>query len=279
MTKKLLLIKFLVTLLAAFQSNAQTQGTLTWSFTPTSHTGYSGTRHVLAVWIETSTGTFVKTKMKYCCNGQTGDHLPTWAAQAGCSNPSNISFSTGCNTTDATTGATLASYATRSGTWDGKNVNGAVNGTTVADGNYRLAVQETWNHDFGSTLGTATVYYNFTKGPTATHATGTADANFSAITLDWVPFPAGVDAINYAQANAAVYPNPSRDGNVTVHYSNASKIRITNILGTEVANYKVALTAQEADLTVDLGNVANGIYMVQVSNEQSLATYKVLINK
>jgi hypothetical protein len=46
-----------------------------------------------------------------------------------------------------------------------------------------------------------------------------------------------------------------------------------------VANYKVALTAQEADLTVDLGNVANGIYMVQVSNEQSLATYKVLINK
>ena len=275
MTKKLLFINFLISLIAAFQSNAQTQGTLAWSFTPTSHTGYSGTRHVLAVWIETSTGTFIKTKMRYV-GGGTDDHLPTWAAQAGCSNVNAILTSSGCNTTDATTGATLTSYATRTGTWDGKNVNGAVNGTTVADGTYRLAVQQTWNH---GTSATTTVYYNFTKGPTATHTTGTADANFSAITLDWVPFPAGVDAINYAQANAAVYPNPSRDGNITVHYSNASKIRITNILGTEVATYKVALSAQEADLMVDLGNVANGIYMVQVSNEQSLATYKVLINK
>jgi hypothetical protein len=275
MTKKLLLINFLVTLLAAFQSNAQTQGTLTWSFTPTSHTGFSGdARHVLAVWIETSTGTFVKTKIRNV-GPSTNDHLPTWAAKAGCASTTNA-VGSGCNTTDATTGATLTSYATRTGTWDGKNVNGAVNGTTVTDGAYRLAVQQTWNH--GSSA-TTTVYYNFTKGTSPDHQTPAADANFSAITLDWVPFPAGVDAINYAQANAAVYPNPSRDGNITVHYSNASKIRITNILGTEVANYKVALTAQEADLTVDLGNVANGIYMVQVSNEQSLATYKVLINK
>lgn len=275
MTKKLLLINFLVTLLAAFQSNAQTQGTLTWSFTPTSHTGFSGdARHVLAVWIETSTGTFVKTKIRNV-GPSTNDHLPTWAAKAGCASTTNA-VGSGCNTTDATTGATLTSYATRTGTWDGKNVNGAVNGTTVADGAYRLAVQQTWNH--GSSA-TTTVYYNFTKGTSPDHQTPAADANFSAITLDWVPFPAGVDAINYAQANAAVYPNPSRDGNITVHYSNASKIRITNILGTEVANYKVALSAQEADLMVDLGNVANGIYMVQVSNEQSLATYKVLINK
>jgi hypothetical protein len=275
MTKKLLLINFLVTLLAAFQSNAQTQGTLTWSFTPTSHTGFSGdARHVLAVWIETSTGTFVKTKIRNV-GPSTNDHLPTWAAKAGCASTTNA-VGSGCNTTDATTGATLTSYATRTGTWDGKNVNGAVNGTTVTDGAYRLAVQQTWNH--GSSA-TTTVYYNFTKGTSPDHQTPAADANFSAITLDWVPFPAGVDAINYAQANAAVYPNPSRDGNITVHYSNASKIRITNILGTEVANYKVALSAQEADLTVDLGNVANGIYMVQVSNEQSLATYKVLINK
>jgi hypothetical protein len=275
MIKKLLFINFLFVFFAAFQSIAQTQGTLTWSFTPTSHTGYSGTRHVLAVWIETSTGTFVKTKMRYV-GGGTDDHLPTWAAKAGCSNVNAILSSTGCNTTDATTGATLATYATRSGTWDGKNVNGAVNGTTVADGAYRLAVQQTWNH---GTSATTTVYYNFTKGPTATHAVGTADANFSAITLDWVPFPTGIDEVNFAQANASVYPNPSRDGNVTIHYSNANKIRITNILGTAIANYKVALSAEENDFSVDLSAYANGIYMVQVSNDQSVATYKVLVNK
>jgi hypothetical protein len=277
MIKKLLFINFLLVFFAAFQSIAQTQGTLTWSFTPTSHIGFSGdARHVLAVWVESSTGNFVKTKMKYCCAGQTGDHLPTWAAKSGCSNPNNITSSTGCNITDATTGATLASYATRSGTWDGKNVNGTVNGTTVADGAYRLAVQETWAH---GTSATTTVYYNFTKGPTATHAVGTADANFSAITLDWVPFPTGIDEVNFAQANASVYPNPSRDGNVTIHYSNANKIRITNILGTAIANYKVALSAEENDFSVDLSAYANGIYMVQVSNDQSVTTYKVLVNK
>lgn len=277
MIKKLLFINFLFVFFAAFQSIAQTQGTLTWSFTPTSHTGYSGTRHVLAVWIESSTGTFVKTKMKYCCGGQTGDHLPTWAAKAGCSNPNNITSSTGCNITDATTGATLTSYATRSGTWDGKNVNGATNGTTVADGAYRLAVQQTWDH---GTAGTTTVYYNFNKGAVADHQTPTdPNGNFSAITLDWVPFPTGVDEVKYLQANASVYPNPSRDGNVTIHYSNANKIRITNILGTAIANYKVALSAEENDLSIDLSAYANGIYMVQVSNDQSVATYKVLVNK
>jgi hypothetical protein len=275
MIKKLLFINFLLVFIAAFQSIAQTQGTLTWSFTPTSHTGYSGTRHVLAVWIETSTGTFVKTKMRYV-GGGTDDHLPTWAAKAGCSNVNAILTSTGCNTTDATTGATLASYAMRTGTWDGKNVNGAVNGTTVADGAYRLAVQETWNH---GTSGTTTVYYNFTKGTVADHQTPAGDANFSAITLDWVPFPTGIDEVNFAQANASVYPNPSRDGNVTIHYSNANKIRITNILGTAIANYKVALSAEENDLSIDLSAYANGIYMVQVSNDQSVATYKVLVNK
>ena len=177
MTKKLLLINFLVTLLAAFQSNAQTQGTLTWSFTPTSHTGFSGdARHVLAVWIETSTGTFVKTKIRNV-GPSTNDHLPTWAAKAGCASTTNA-VGSGCNTTDATTGATLTSYATRTGTWDGKNVNGAVNGTTVADGAYRLAVQQTWNH--GSSA-TTTVYYNFTKGTSPDHQTPAADANFSGI--------------------------------------------------------------------------------------------------
>jgi hypothetical protein len=275
MIKKLLFINFLVLFFAAIQSIAQTQGTLTWSFTPTSHTGFAGTRNVLAVWIETSTGTFVKTKMRYV-GGGTDDHLPTWAAKAGCSNVNAILTSTGCNTTDATTGATLASYAMRTGTWDGKNVNGAVNGTTVADGAYRLAVQETWNH---GTSGTTTVYYNFTKGTVADHQTPAGDANFSAITLDWVPFPTGVDEVKYLQANASVYPNPSRDGNITIHYSNANKIRITNILGTAIANYKIALSAEENDLSIDLSAYANGIYMVQVSNDQSVATYKVLVNK
>ena len=91
--------------------------------------------YVLAVWIETSTGTFVKTKLRYV-GGGTDDHLATWGKAAGCVNTTAVTATTGCNVTDATTGATQTTFPSRTVTWDGKNTNGTANGTTVADGTY-----------------------------------------------------------------------------------------------------------------------------------------------
>ncbi|MFZ4741786.1 MAG: hypothetical protein ACOYLE_11540, partial [Bacteroidales bacterium] len=50
-------------LLVSIQLNAQTTGNLTFSVTTTS-TGSFSPRHVIAIWIEKSDGTFVKTKLK-----------------------------------------------------------------------------------------------------------------------------------------------------------------------------------------------------------------------
>jgi hypothetical protein len=162
--------------------SAQTVGTFTFSFTPvTMSLGYSGTKNVLAVWIQNSAGTFIKTKIRYV-GGGTSDHLPTWAANSGGSATNALSAS--CNITDATTGATLQSFTVKTIVWDGKNVNGTSNGTTVADGAYKVTIQETWNHGTG---GTVTTSFPFTKGPTADHQTPANTTNFTGIKLDWVP--------------------------------------------------------------------------------------------
>ena len=87
---------------------AQTLGFLTFTFTPvTKAPCYSGSRNVLAVWIQTGSFSFVKTKIRNA-GGSTADHLPSWAANSGGS-ASNC-MSAACNVVDATTGATLASF-------------------------------------------------------------------------------------------------------------------------------------------------------------------------
>lgn len=272
MKKNLLKIAYL--LVSGFfvgQLSAQTDGTLTFSYTPTSHTGYDGTKNVLAVWIQTNAGGFVKTKLRYAGNN-TSDHLPTWAVNAG-GTASNC-LATACNKTDATTGATLANFTAKTITWDGKGVNGTSNGTTVADGVYKVTIQSTWNH---GTTGTTTVSYSFTKGPTAVHLTPTGDANFSNIKLDWVPTSTtSIDAVD-ADPGVSIYPNPS-DGIFNINYTKANNIRVVNMLGSILSEEKVSESAPGTK-NIDLSGFANGIYWINVSNTEGSKNYKVILNK
>lgn len=250
----------------------QTSGTLTFTFTEASHsTTYEGNaKHALAVWIQTSTGAFVKTKLRYCCNGNTIDHLPTWGANAGAS-AGNCSSG---NKTDATTGATLTSWTTKTITWDGNNVNGTANGTLVADGAYKVTIQSTWDH---GTAGTVTTSFPFTKGPTADHQTPTNTVNFTGIKLDWVPAAGtGVSDIS-VNSDINVYPNPSQ-GRFNIDYKTASSIRVVNTLGVVVYEEKVE-QGIAGTRNIDLSNFANGIYFVNVLNEEESSNFKVLLNK
>lgn len=212
--KNLSTLTFLLFSIFAF---SQTPGALTFTFTTPKHASgnyVSDGRYVLAVWIETSTGTFVKTKLRYV-GGGTDDHLATWGTAAGCTYPTAV-LSGGCNTTDATTGATQTTFPSRTITWDGKNVSGTVNGTTVADGTYRVAIQETWGHG----ASTATRYINFTKGPAIDSQTPTADANFTAISLKWIPTALGTTDVNL-KPQLNVSPNPSK-GIINLNLNNDS---------------------------------------------------------
>lgn len=241
---------------------SQTDGTLTFTFTPVSHSGNWGAKHNLAVWIQTNSGAFVKTKMRYVGSG-TSDHLPTWGANAGCASSTNANSST-CNTTDATTGATLNSYSTKTFTWDGKNVNGTANGTTVADGTYRVAVEETWNH---GTSGTTVRYFTFTKGTATDHQTPANDSNFTNITLDWVPTTAGVADVNLNEPKVYVYPNPSNGLFMLDIQSEIKYINVFNVLGEKM--YQEELTTENNNTTKELNftSFVAGLYYVQVIDE------------
>lgn len=182
MKKSILLLTSLLLFqfVGIWKACAQTSGTLTFSFTEgtktASSTFQSQGKHVLAVWIQDNTGNFVVTKIKNGGLNSTADHLPTWSVNAGgTSNNCNLG-----NTVTATTGATLSSFSNRSITWDGTNVNGVL----VADGTYKVSVEETWNH--GGT-GTTVRSFTFTKGPNSDIQSPTADGNFSNISLQWIP--------------------------------------------------------------------------------------------
>lgn len=253
-------------LFAFLQSFSQTSGTLTFSFTPVAKSPcYSGSRNVLAVWIEDNTGAFVKTNLRYCCNGSTRDHLPTWSVNAG-GTAANCS---GANTTGATTGATLTSFSNKSFTWNGTDKNGAA----VADGVYKVMIQETWNH--GST-GTATSTYTFTKGPAADHQTPTANSTFSGIKLDWVPNSTGISSSSTLEG-VSIYPNPNSTGIFHVDFESASKVQVVNMLGETILSEKIQQGSQTA--TVDLSTFDNGSYFIFVSEGERSSIQRVILNK
>jgi len=267
---KQLFIKISITAVALFvavSTFAQTAGTLTFIYTPTSHTCYTGSKNVLAVWVQTSTGTFVKTRIRNA-GGGTNDHLPTWAVNSG--GTAGNCMAAACNVTGAaTTGATLTSFTTKNITWDGTDVTGAV----VADGTYKITIQSTWNH--GGT-GTATRSFTFVKGTSSDVQAPANDANFTNITLYWNPASA-VGVEENELTTATIYPNPSTDGLFNVDYVNANSIKVVNLVGMTIMEEK--LDAQSGSKSIDLSSFTNGIYLVSVTNGVKTTEYKIALEK
>lgn len=255
--------------------NAQTSGTLTFTFTEvakaTSATYNGNAQHDLAVWIQTSAGAFVKTKLRYVGSG-TNDHLPTWATQASCTGGSATSAA--CNTVDGTTGATASAWKTYTVSWDGKK-GAAATGTLQADGVYKVTLQSTWNHGTG---GTATTSYTFTKGPSVDHQTPAGTTTFTNITLNWQPSVATGIEENVAEKPVInVYPNPT-NSSFNIDYSNAGNIRVMNTLGVIVYDEKIDQLT-EGTKNIDLSKYSNGIYIINVSNDKGSLNHKVILNK
>lgn len=249
---------------------AQTAGTLTFSFTPVAKSPcYSGSQWVMAAWIENSSGTFIKTRLKYCCHGSTYDHLPTWSVNAG-GTSSNCSSA---NATDATTGATLSGFTSKTFTWDGKT-GPAATATLVPDGTYKVMIQETWNH--GST-GTATTTYTFTKGPNTFTASPANTSNITSAHLTWQPTSTtGIESFAAAEG-VNVYPNPNSTGVVTVDFESANNIKVYNTIGMLVYNEDVDRSLLSKD--IDLSSYANGIYFIYVTNGNQISKHKLVLSK
>ena len=141
-----------------------TSGTLSVSTLTSSAGGGFAPRNVVAIWIENSAGSFVKSLLVYAATRKSD--LTNWSSNSGGSVVSAI------------TGATQSSHATRTCTWDATNVAG----TVVADGTYKVCMELTDKNGTGNFS-----TFTFTKGPTAVSLTPSNVASFSNISIVWTP--------------------------------------------------------------------------------------------
>ncbi len=261
----------LITLTNIASAQVQTPGSLSFTLTTPKHANgnyvAADGRFALGIWIETSTGTFVKTKYRHWIAKEPAGkrHLDTWEPKSG------------GNVVDANTGATLAvgaanasDFGPKTITWNGTDVAGKV----VPDGDYRVAVEETWGH------GTNTVvrYFKFTKGTTINNPAFTNDTNFTNITLKWTPQNLGVDDYT-AISQANIYPNPSPDGIFNIEFKNqVNEIRVFNVLGKVVFDKEIEQGNANA-AKIDLSSFDNGFYIVNVVGEKGISSYKIQLNR
>lgn len=143
----------------------KTSGSLSVTATTSTYNGNYAPSHVLAIWVESSSGTFVKSLMVYAASRK--EHLSDW-----------LSATKSGNTTDAITGATLNSHGTRNCTWNGKDASG----NEVGDGTYKVCVEYT-----ESNSGSKLAKFAFTKGTATDSQTPASASGVSNVTLKWTP--------------------------------------------------------------------------------------------
>lgn len=252
----------ILSLLIAGNAKAQTAGIFTFTINPVAHNGSYGAKHVIAIWVENSIGTFVKTKLRQS-SSSTIDHLATWTTKSA------------SNVVDATTGATLTSYSPLTVIWDGTNVSKVV----VADGDYKIWIEMAW--DNSKTTDKTVTSFVFTKGSAEVHLKPVNTSLFTAIALDWVPTATGVD--NQSQSkNVSVFPNPSK-GLVNIDFKvleSDCQIQVANSVGDILSEVKVAKGFSGVK-TIDLSNHANGIYLINIlhANKKYNLNYKIILSK
>ncbi len=237
---------------------AQTTGTLTVHFTTSSSGGYSP-KNLLAAWIETSSGTFIKTKFKYCKSSNL-NHLSTWTSKSG------------SNTTDAVTGSTRTSNGALSFIWDGTDVSAAI----VTDGPYKVWLEFAWAENSKTVQS-----FSFAKGISADHQTPASTTNFSGITLDWVPTNMGISD-NQNKSLFSIYPNPITNQstiNYTLNYLSDVTISIYDINGKLI---NVLVDENQIPGTYSLPLLLKekaGIYFVKLYTGKTQQIQRILISE
>ena len=228
-----------------YASEASTPGTLNVTVTTSATSGaqYSP-RNVEAIWVENSSGVFVKSLLVY--------------AQARISELTNWNNSSSGNKVDAVTGATQSSHGVRTCSWNGTNVSGVV----VADGTYTLKMELTDKNGTGN-LGT----FTFVKGTTTQTQTPASVPSFSAITIKWTPsVGTAVEDVNLSDLYQ-VYPNPTSTS-IFVKGLDIQEIEIFNLNGKSLIKTNLH--------NVNINSLPKGVYMIKINSETGAVMRKLI---
>jgi hypothetical protein len=144
--------------------------TLSIMFTASTAGGVYNPKNIDAVWIQGpgAATTFIKTIGRW--SGVRTVHLVAWNAAAGAGD------------VDAVSGATQATYAPLSLTWDLKNKQG----TVIPDGMYTVRMEST---DLNATTAAQNHQgtFTFVKGATAQNQTGLSNGGFTNVSINFKP--------------------------------------------------------------------------------------------
>ena len=255
MKKVIILIMLLQGLMSATiaQSNsptakdASTPGILSVTVTTSATSGGSYIpRNVEAIWIEDSSGRFVKSLLVY--------------AAARISELTNWNTASAGNKVDALTGATQSTHGVRTCTWNGTNVLGVV----VADGTYTVKMELTDKNSTGN-VGT----FTFVKGTSSQTQTPAAVPSFSALTLKWTP-SIGTAVEDVKMSNLyQVYPNPTASS-IYVNGLDIQQIEIFNLTGKSLIKTNLH--------NVNLNALPKGVYVIQINSETGTVMKKLIKN-
>jgi len=252
----------IIAILFSLNTYSQTPGVLNFNYTslPKTSSKYSP-KHVLATWIETDAGVFVKT-LKLNAEGRK-EYLYTWNTR-----------SSG-NTTDATTGATLSNHTSHNLSWDITGTDGIL----VPDGNYKIITEFTSEHAQGPLL-----EVSFSKTVDEISLQPNDETYFNAISLSFVPESTTSVENQLHTIGLDIYPNPITD-NFTIQF-NLTK---TSDIKVSVYDSKMSLMENiysghkekgeiELSFTLNDYNLSQGIYYILVKSDTFQSARKIIVS-
>jgi len=199
-------------------------------------------KHVLAVWVETSTGSFVSS-VEVMAKERIG-YLSAWSAKS-----KN-------NKVNAITGATLNSHVQQTITWNCLKYDG----TIVAAGDYVLWIEETSGDATGPKSPVA-----FTIGNESYTSTPIDGTTFTGMTLKYTAPVTGIEPKNSSNQNVvAAFPNPFREStNISIYMpaTTQGKLTIVNLLGQVVFSAKLDESVFNDQLYIWNGSDNNGKFL------------------
>ncbi len=166
---------------------------------------------------------------------------------------------------------------------------------TIYPANQNLSVQTGnvffWNYDSISSNQTGNAitlsggsFTNVTSPVTFRFYAWNAEGTGGTFGIDTVKFIGSVTGATsiadfYGADAVSVYPNPSTDGLFTVdlgNYSGNTNITVYNIIGKIVFTNVLNAGSKQA---IDLSDLANGSYFVNIRNDKESCTKKITVNK
>lgn len=239
---------------------SQTPGTLSVSVKTVTHNGQYAPKHIMAIWIDDSTGIFVKTCLFRSQNTNYRKYLTKFKSET------NNTY----NTVDAVTGATYPSHNIRTATWNGKDVNGNV----VPDGEYIVCIEFTESNGTGPNA-----TYRFTKSDQLFTLNPINLSNFQQVSIAWTP-TVSVEESAVFNTNLLVYPNPVRNFSTINLSPYVKNVCVTDIKGRVVDSFKVPYMLEASKIQwIPDSKLKNGVYFIVVDGKSGKQTTKVILER